>query len=250
MLRNRLSGCATVLVFALVAWVPVRTATAYTITLNGGGTTELLTRGNDRVDERVEEFAYPTVLSYSYTSTSIDGGSSSRSVYGLSNDGFNITFDHSRTSPKFSEGRSWGYIYFSVDQDVTYSAAGAYSAIDPSGLLIFQNAWLHDLDLASDTFKYAQGSASTPNESLILGEAGGDGATNIVQIGSLTGTLIAGHEYRFWYDHYIQAWPSSGASATSSGYVSLSFSAIPEPSTGLLLGIGLIGLTLRKKFII
>jgi hypothetical protein len=231
-------------VTAVLVTAPI--ASAYTITLNGGGTTDLLTRGNDKVDARVEEHVYPVGLSYAYTSTSIDGGASSQSTYGHSNDGFDITFNHSRTGTKFAEGRSWGYIYFSVDQNVSYSAAGAYSAVDPSGLLINLTGWLYDLDTGSYVFKSAQVSSATPNESFVLGGAGGDGAGNVVQVGSLTGMLLAGHEYQFWYDAYIQAWPSSGTAATSLGSISLDFTAIPEPSTGLLFGLGLIGMAATR----
>jgi hypothetical protein len=221
-------------------------AAAFTITLNSGGTSELLTRGNDRVGARVDEFVYPTALSYSYTSTSVDGGSSSQSVYDLSDSAFNITFDQSRTTAEFSEGRSWGYIYFTVDQDVYYSAAGAYSAIDPDGLLLSQTAWLSDVGTGFDVFKFSQGSDSTPNESFLLGAAGGDSSN--VGLGSLSGTLTAGHDYRFWYDSYVSAWPSSSwTNATSSGYVSLSFTPIPEPSSALLVSLGLSGFALLRR---
>lgn len=82
----------------------------------------------------------------------------------------------------------------------------------------------------------------------ILG--GADGDTNNVSIGSLVGTLTAGHEYRFWYDADIQAWPSSSwTDATSSGYVSLSFTPvlIPEPGTATLVSLGLVGLALASR---
>ena len=63
------------------------------------------------------------------------------------------------------------------------------------------------------------------------------------KLGSLTGTLIAGHEYRMGYLAVIQALSTASASnATATGSIFLGFTTVPEPSTALLLSLGLVGL--------
>jgi hypothetical protein len=86
-----------------------------------------------------------------------------------------------------------------------------------------------------------QTSHATPNESFTFG------FFINVDIGSLTGTLIAGHDYRFFHDFGIVSSPTAPVSgATASGFTSLHLSVIPEPSTALLLGLGLFGLGARR----
>ena len=66
--------------------------------------------------------------------------------------------------------------------------------------------------------------------------------------GSLTGTLVAGHDYKSHYSVYVHAYPSGSSSgATGVGSLSLAFSVIPEPSTALLFGGGLLALGFKRE---
>ena len=56
-------------------------------------------------------------LSFSSTSSGLSG--SSQSVYTLANDGFNITFEHTRGGTPTNDVGSVGNIYFSVDASIS-----------------------------------------------------------------------------------------------------------------------------------
>ena len=77
------------------------------------------------------------------------------------------------------------------------------ATVDPDGRRTYLRASLFDLDLTSMVFESFQESFSTVNESFTLGLSEGD-LTNIFT-GSLSGTLIAGHEYHFFYNAFVQA---------------------------------------------
>ena len=222
---------AALIVLSLVASLPVRSATAYSITV----TSSLLRTWTYGPGGAVNETVNPTALPYSHTSTSTYASNDSETMYTLSNAGFDITFDHSRTGALGNYAQSLGSIEFSVDQNVDYVASGSYSTVDPDGGHNTFRGWLYDITDVSDIFKDYQTSYGIVDESFTLGD--GFGYT-----GSLTGTLIAGHEYLFQHDASIGAAPTSLPSgATASGSISLSFTPAPEPGTGLLVMVGLLG---------
>ena len=230
---------------SLAALIAGREATAYTVTLNGYATSYLTTHANDRVGSNQFETVNPPAMPYSYTSTSLDGGASSESGYSLTNAGFDITLDQSRVGAANSFGQAEGSIFFSVNQGIDYVASGSYSVADSDGRIVYYRPFLYDRTVGSFVFENFQQSRATPNESFTLGGTGGDFSNST--FGSLTGTLIAGHDYEFNY--YVMIHTSSTASpsgATASGNLSLSFSAIPEPSTGLLMVLGLVALAVSR----
>jgi hypothetical protein len=167
-----------------------------------------------------------------------DGGTSALAQYDFSNDAFSITFSHTRLGTQDSYGQLFGHIIFSVDQDVNYSATGFHTAIDPEGRSVTLVSHLIDYDTKSYLYDSLQWSKSTPNESLTLGLTEGDDYN--VDLGSLSGTLPAGHEFKFYYAARVRTLPSASIQgATGSGNFTLRFTAVPEPSTALLLVLGL-----------
>jgi hypothetical protein len=62
--------------------------------------------------------------------------------------------------------------------------------------------------------------------------------------GSLTGTLIAGHEYRLYYNVNVYAWSSADtALASGSGFLSLSFDGESGGTGGSVPSLGPLSVT-------
>ncbi len=184
--------------------------------------------------ERAREGGFTTVLddgaptSLIVTTGSVSQGpSSSDATHDLSNSGFVITINHARGDSQGSFGRSIGFIYFSSDADVSYSASGTYTATDPDGRQVFQTSRLTDVASSTILYEADQRSEMTANESFTLGLTEGDHTAEFT--GSLTGTLLAGREYEWVYDALIQAEPSAASSsATAVGDFQISFTPIPS----------------------
>lgn len=224
------------LVLLLGICFPINSVLAISVTLDGTKTWLRTQVGLGSGPESVFENVFPATLPYSYSSTVDNGTSSAASDYDLSNADFSITLDHSRAAMN-ARALSRGQIFFSVDQDVDYTASGSYSAVDPEGRRIYYEAFLFDHTLLSSAFFSRQVSRSTLNESFNLGGSAGDFENQ--SSGTLTGTILSGHEYSFQYQVWVDAYPTASPSgATASGNLSLTF--VPEPTTGLLMGMGLV----------
>jgi hypothetical protein len=232
-----------VLLAVLSFFLAVPTASALTVTLNVGGTSYLAATAQDGVSADTQ-YLYPAALPDLTNATATLSGASSTVYSDLSNAAFEISFDHVRTGSYQSAAHATAFIYFSVDEDVDYLLEGTYTAIDPDGRRVVQQAGLYDFTAGSGLFSNTQHSDATPNETFTLGLAEGDAANGLA--GSLTGTLIAGHEYRLQVTNYMQAVPSASPSgASASGYTRLSF--VPEPATALLLLSGALAITARRE---
>ena len=79
------------------------------------------------------------------------------------------------------------------------------------------------------------------------GEQGGDIANNLV--GAQSGTLFPGIQYQFGVFAYTQGSGSATTTETgaATGFGRLTLTALPEPTTGLLLGLGLLGAVVRRR---
>ncbi|MEQ9411144.1 MAG: PEP-CTERM sorting domain-containing protein [Fuerstiella sp.] len=141
---------------------------------------------------------------------------------------------------------------FTVDANTTYDLSGEFHVRDYSrnaGRVYFE-AYLWDQTASSYVFSNRQQSINTLNESLLLGGTAGDVSNNSL-IGSLTGTLEAGHTYLFLYVATVQALDDDGAGARGAGFVTLEFAdaaqPVPEPASVAMWGLGILGLTCCRR---
>ena len=113
----------------------------------------------------------------------------------------------------------------------------------PAGTTVFFEAWL--FDSGTYLFRDVSESRSTANESFILGDVG-DGDHSNINVGKLTGNLIAGHSYTLFYQSWIQALDADDleteVSAIANSNVTLNISAVPVPASVFLFSSGLLGL--------
>ena len=128
---------------------------------------------------------------------------------------------------------------FTVDANTTYNLSGAYGATDVSTAgYVYLHSYLIDVTAFDNLFYHYQESRNTLNENFVLGGYGGDYFN--VLIGSLTGSLIAGHQYQWYYEAYTQAYPDPDVGATATGYFQLdigggSSSSVPDGGSTLML---------------
>jgi hypothetical protein len=130
---------------------------------------------------------------------------------------------------------------FTVDSNTGYNASGNM-LVDDNGLSsgrVYFHSYLRDLTTNTILFESQTHSQSTTDEFFTLGSLDGD-LVNFQQ-GTLSGTLIAGHQYAWYSNAQIYAYPDPDNGATATGFFSLTVGAIvPEPSSILTLtGLGL-----------
>ncbi len=172
------------------------------------------------------------------------GANSASTTYNLSSTAFDIGFAQSRGGARWSYAQSYGELYFMATNDLTsYTLSGSYTFTSPYGGLF---SHLYDLDAA--TFLFDE--HSTFNDSGLPGGTftvgGTEGQYNRTTSGALSGALIAGHHYQWFYQAKIQANPNADDGASASGNLRLEFGDLaaapgdpaPPPPTavsGLLL---------------
>ncbi len=154
------------LVFSLAAGLPVDPASAFTVSLPGSPA-RLGTESNDGVSSSDSDTELVDALPNFQFVSSGSGGAFSFSRFELTDAGFYVPFQHSRTSANGSVGVTTLDIDFVVDQNVDYYALGFYRARDPDGRRVFLEASLEDA--SGYLFNSVQESHSTPNEIFVLG---------------------------------------------------------------------------------
>jgi len=133
----------------------------------------------------------------------------------------------------------FGSLEFTVDADSSYTIWGqhALSGAQRVSLLVS----FTDVTTSTSLFSNSQYSEYTPNELLVVGQLTGE-SNNLT--GSLTGPVVAGHQYRLVLSYMIVNPLGTDAGASSLGDVNVAIS--PEPTSGLLLALGLLGFARRR----
>jgi hypothetical protein len=183
------------------------------------------------------------------------GGNSAATTYNLSSTAFDVSFAQSRGGARSSYAQSYGELYFMpTDDHTSYALSGSYTFTTPYAGLFSR---LYDADTATYLFDQH----STFNDSGLPGGTftvgGTQGQYNLTTSGALSGTLIAGHHYQWFYQATIQANPNADDGATATGGLRLEFSDLaaapadiaPLPTTavsGLLLLGGLSARNLKR----
>lgn len=233
------------ILFTLSLLAKAGPAAAVLVTLNPGANSSYIQAlAEDQNGAASLETANPLALPYLNSLSAVDGANSVDTTIVLSSSAFRISFQHTRGDLGFnSTAFSAGNLFFSVSSDVEVFVDGRYIAEDEDGRTTYLSVLVNRVNSPVTRYESTQESRSTPNESFTVGGAGGDfrNRRSLQQ----RFTLFAGDEYSLQYAAYIQASPSAATGpATANGLVKLTF--IPEPSTALLLGGGLLALGRRR----
>jgi len=133
----------------------------------------------------------------------------------------------------------FGGMDFTVDADSTYTISGQH-ALTGSQRVTAQ-VYFTDLTANTTLFSDYQYSEYTTDEVLVLGQLTGE--YNDLS-GAATGPLIAGHQYSLSFNYMIVNPLGTDTGASSVGNINVAIS--PEPTSALLLALGLIGMLRRR----
>lgn len=220
-----------------------------------------------------DENGSPSGDGSSFTGTSIPVNQTLTASAGNSHNTTNINYSGDASSAIFSvdmsssidntNGTGFDYaltyehtLVLTADANTTFSISGFN---DMTGLAaIYMDVTFYDLTDNAQLFRENEFSLATTDELFSLnGVADGDNFNNIS--GSLTGNLIAGHDYRFYFSSYIQDYMNDydgsggyvrniAAIAESNVTLSIGTSAsVSEPPLLALLSIGLVGIGFTRR---
>jgi len=206
----------------------------------------------------VSETPIPISVAPSEDSITVSrGANSSTTAFVVSNRSITISADHVRGATLGDEASSRGGAFFSVSgpggERVPYILTAAYEAEDegeePGRVYMSVSMW----DLATDQviFSALYTSFDTVDEILgfgVPGTSGGDLSTQGHSPGPgnpALGELFSGRTYSISVTFVSGNNSGPADAATATGFVRISF--VPEPSTGLLAGAGVLLLGLGRQ---
>lgn len=252
---NRPLPIASLLLLALFSWGAAAPDRAFAASFVHS-TSSLSSTARDSEVQQNRQTAYQQPGPFSLEQTASQGDNHLTTWYTFEDGRFDVRWEHERgedaTGPILPSTNTTLDIRFTVDADTTYSATGAFSAIDPLGQRLWFQVFLRDRGTMQSLFWSEQDSQMLPNPSLALGGSGSAGGVfndywyTGRMSGSLEGELIAGREYQLW----IQAIASDMLfSEPTTTYAQGHFSMVvlPEPGTALLLSLGLFGIGAARR---
>lgn len=175
----------------------------------------------------------------------------SRVAYDFQQHGEDATIDfgwnHSIAGVTNDEAYGYAFAEFTPDVDMRYEVSGAYSVNGAAAS--YQRTDIFRYPDPSLALSYKE-SRSTLNETLVVGSPLGGDFENTVE-GNFTGELNAGQRYtifNLWYLHaYSDSAPSQATGNVSLYLSTLNPTAVPEPSTVLLMAMGGFGCFVRSR---
>jgi hypothetical protein len=236
---------ATAFLVSLAGTTTAVPAAAVTVTLLTGAGRSHAGDGVAPDNSNVVMFASPPYSSGPVTA--IDGGGSSTTSYTFTNAAWLFEFTHTRPgNPTGAYVWSDDYfpgagVTFSVSEPVVVLLSGSYDVVDTGA---GDNVW-YDVRLYGNGFttllhRTYNSSIMTPNESFVVGQAGGDRENNVT--GETIHVLVPGVPYGLdWYVGIQDGHFDPGdIGATATGSYRIDF--LPEPSREISLGAGLAAL--------
>ena len=170
------------------------------------------------------------------------GANESSASYSVDGSGFSMVFDHTRGElqtgqPILPLVNTTVELFFTVDEPGTYVLDGQFDFVDPVGKRAYLQVFIQDLTGGATPYNKFEENQAATNESFRV---------DMNFTGALIGSLVPGNEYRLW----VQALSSDtlgSAPSTSTGSGSFSLTVIPEPSTAMLVAIGVAALGASRR---
>lgn len=228
-------------------WCSLGLAIALPITITSS---QVLSQAFDAINPSVSNSFYGVDIPASEIVTATDGDSTAVTRLEWQNIGtetvaLDFKFDQSRAGAYQSYAKSRESVMkFTADVDSTYTLSGEYNMLGDRQILF--EVWLSHIvteNTKNYVFRSGQQSFDTNNENFILGGMGGDHTS--ILTGGLMGELVAGCIYELGIQAFIRSsHPSGDNAASASGYVNMTVTEnpVPEPTTMLIIGTGLVTL--------
>jgi len=185
---------------------------------------------------------YQTAFNEDSGSVSVSAGTASATTsWNLTATTATFAFDGVTAGAHESYAVHESNFYFTVDADTTYSISGSYSFADLDDSIVSNEyamlfCILFDETAQEYVFGSSQYTFAADEGTYYLGGTSEDSWLS----GSLSGTLLAGHEYRFLFDASVQNYPSDGNDAVIYGSGSVTLTIVPLPPSALM-GLTLLG---------
>jgi len=218
-------------------------ASAGIVALDGGPMAVIAQQGNPYQFQYAMAPQGPT-YPQSQSGSATAGNSSGSATYTIDRNLVTLTTQFQRDGSYFNDSLvsttyAMGAMEFTVDADSYYALSGQH--VLTGGQRISLQVNFDDLTTGTRPFHQYQYSEQTPNEVLNVGQADGEYSE---MTGTAVGPLVAGHRYSLSFNYAIVN--PLGADGGASAIGGLNVILCPEPTSGLLLALGVLGLLRRR----